>query len=86
VTGGGNDIEILREIDKENINTLITGISSRNPHSEKAHTFTQKNKINILSGTHYSTEKFVCIAMVDYFKKLNLPAKFVENKPVMEDL
>lgn len=86
VAGGGNDIEILKEVFKENINTFVTGITVKNLHSQKSHDFAKENKINLLGGTHYSTEKFSCIAMVDYFKKLNLPAEFIENQPVMEDM
>ncbi|MCK5081079.1 MAG: Nif3-like dinuclear metal center hexameric protein [Candidatus Moranbacteria bacterium] len=86
VAGGGNDIEILEEISKAGINTLATGVTLKNDHSEKAHEFAEKHKINILGGTHYSTEKFACISMVDYFEKLGLLAEFIEDEPMMEDL
>ncbi|MFH1183229.1 MAG: Nif3-like dinuclear metal center hexameric protein [Candidatus Moraniibacteriota bacterium] len=86
VAGGGNNIEFLKEIAKENINLLITGITAKNSHSVEAHKFAEENKINILGGTHYSTEKFACIAMCDYFKKLRLPSEFIEDEPVLEDL
>ena len=42
--------------------------------------------INVLGGTHYSTEKFACISMVDYFKKIGLSSNFIEDKPVMKDM
>lgn len=84
--GGANIPNILEEVKKEEVNTFITGISAKNDHSSKAHKFAEKNKINILGGTHYSTEKFACMAMCDYFKKLGLPAKFIEDKPILEDL
>jgi putative NIF3 family GTP cyclohydrolase 1 type 2 len=86
VAGGGNDVDILKEVAEENINTFVTGITVKNPHSQEAHDFAKKNKINILGGTHYSTEKFACLVMVDYFKKLNLPAEFIKNQPVIEDM
>jgi putative NIF3 family GTP cyclohydrolase 1 type 2 len=86
VAGGGNDVETLEEIAKTGINTFITGITAENAHSKKAHELARKYKINILGGTHYSTEKFACIKMIDYFKKIGLPANFVEDKPVMEDM
>lgn len=84
--GGGNDIQILREIAEEGVNTFITGISAKNDHSRKPHEYAEKNGINVLGGTHYSTEKFACIAMCDYFKKMNLSSNFIPDKPVMEDL
>jgi len=86
VAGGGNDIETLKEISKAGINTFITGITAKNDHSKETHEFAEKNKINILGGTHYSTERFACIAMVDYFKKLELSSEFIEDEPVMEDM
>jgi len=86
VAGGGNNMEFLEKIAKEDINVLITGITARNSHSDEAHRFAEENKINILGGTHYSTEKFACMAMCDYFKKLSLPSEFIEDEPVFEDL
>lgn len=85
--GGGNDVEVcLKEIAKEGINTFVTGITALNSHSQKAHDFDKENKINVLGGTHYSTEKFACIKMCDYFRKQGLPSEFIPDSPVMEDL
>lgn len=85
VAGGGLD-ETIEEIAQNNVNTFITGISVKNNHSKKAHEFAEKHKINILGGTHYSTEKFACTAICKYFKKLELPSEFLEDKPIMEDI
>lgn len=86
IAGGGNDTEMLQEIAKEDVNTFVTGITALNQHSQKAHDFAKQYKINILGGTHYSTEKFACMAMCDYFKKLGLESQFIEGKPGLEDL
>lgn len=86
VAGGGNDIDILQEITRAGVNTFVTGITVKNDHSQEAHNFAEKHGINILGGTHYSTEQFACRAMVDYFKALGLPSIFIEDAPVMEDL
>ncbi len=86
ITGGGNQVALLEEIAKEGVNTFATGVTVKNDHSKKAHEFAEKNKINILGGTHYSTEKFACIAICDYFKKMGLPSEFIKDKPVMEDI
>ncbi len=85
VAGGGLD-ETIEEIAQNNVNVLITGITAKNDYSRKAHEFAEKHKINILGGTHYSTEKFACISIVDYFKKIRLPSGFIDDKPVMEDM
>ncbi len=86
IAGGGNDIDMLEEIVKAGVNTFITGVAVKNEYSQKAHDFAKKHRINILGGTHYSTEKFACISMVDYFKKVGLPSKFIKGRPVMEDM
>jgi putative NIF3 family GTP cyclohydrolase 1 type 2 len=57
-----------------------------NDRSRAAHDIARENKINILGGSHYSTEKFACMAMCGYFRKQGLPSEFIEDTPVMEDL
>ena len=86
IAGGGNDVDMLKEIAKAGVNTFVTGVTVKNDHSRKAHDFAEKHKINILGGTHYSTERFACIKMCNYFKKIRLPSEFIEDKPVMEDM
>lgn len=86
IAGGGNDIEYLKQIADEGVNTFITGITAKNSHSQKAHDFAKEHKINVLGGTHYSTEKFACVAMCDYFKKLGLESEFIPGKPGIEDM
>jgi len=85
VAGGGLD-EAIKEIAQNEVNTFITGISAKNDHSKKSHEFAKKHKINILGGTHYSTEKFACIKICEYFNKLKLPSEFIEDNPVIEDM
>ena len=86
IAGGGNSVEMLEEVAKAGANTFITGITVKNKHSQKAHNYAQKHRINILGGTHYSTEKFACIAIVDYFKALGLPSEFIEGESGLEDI
>ncbi|MFX1512004.1 MAG: Nif3-like dinuclear metal center hexameric protein [Promethearchaeota archaeon] len=86
VAGGGNEIDVLKEIAEEGVNVFITGITALNDYSRKAHKFAKENRINIIGATHYSTEKFACLAMCDYFKNLGLPCEFIEDKPILEDL
>jgi putative NIF3 family GTP cyclohydrolase 1 type 2 len=86
VTGGGNDITVLKEIQKNNINTFITGVTVKNEISKTVHNFAKKHKINILGGTHYSTEKFACVKMVKFFEKIGIKSEFIEDMPMLEDL
>jgi putative NIF3 family GTP cyclohydrolase 1 type 2 len=84
--GGGNLIQVHEEIAREGVNLLITGITIRNSYTQKTHDYAREKKINILGGTHYTTEKPACQAMCDYFKKLGLPSEFIEGAPGLEDL
>jgi len=89
VAGGGNDPEILAEVAKLGINILVTGVTYPNKDYEpslQAHKIAKENKINIIGGTHYSTEKFACIKMTEYFEKLGIQSEFIEDDPDMGDL
>jgi putative NIF3 family GTP cyclohydrolase 1 type 2 len=77
---------VFREIVERKINIFVTGVTALNNYSREAHEFAKENKINIIGATHYSTEKFACIAMCDYFKKRGLPCEFIEDKPILEDM
>lgn len=86
VAGGGNMIEVLEEAVKKSADAFVTGISVKNDFSKPVHEFARKNNLNILGATHYSTEKFACIAMCNYFANLGLEAEFIEGVPLMDDL
>jgi putative NIF3 family GTP cyclohydrolase 1 type 2 len=84
--GGGNIVQIHEEISREGVNLLVTGITIRNNYTQKVHDYAREKGINILGGTHYTTEKPACQAMCDYFQKLGLPSEFIEGTPGLEDL
>ncbi len=84
--GGGNEQFALEEVLNLRINTYITGITIKNDISKKSHEFAEKNKINLIGATHYSTEKFACIAMCDYFEEHGLECEFIEDIPIIEDI
>lgn len=86
VAGGGNLVEVHDEIAREGVNLLVTGITIKTPNTQKAHDLARDKGINILGGTHYSTEKPACQAMCKYFRKLGLPSEFIEGTPGLEDL
>lgn len=84
--GGGNDVGIVEELVKRGINVLVSGISVKNDFSADVHELERKNGINLLGGTHYSSEKFACIAMCGYFNKLGLAAEFIDDVPCLYDM
>lgn len=87
--GGGNIDTVYPYLRKQGVNTYITGIASmRSGFSPaiEAHSMAEKNEINILAGTHYSTEKFACMKMVEYFSQFGIQSEFVPDMPCMEDM
>jgi len=86
VAGGGNDVEVLQHVAAEGINTLLVGITVVNAISQPAHDFAKAKGINLLGGTHYSSEKYACMAMCEYFEKLGLPCEFIPDIPCLDDL
>lgn len=86
VAGGGNQKQILEELFELGMKSLVTGLTLKNEHSKEAHKYAKEKGINLFGGTHYSTEKFACKAMCDYFEKIGVESEFVPGEPVMEDL
>ena len=86
IAGGGNEIDIIQEVIELEINTYITGVVAINDYSKNTHKFEKENRINLIGGTHYSTEKFACIALCEYFERLGLNCEFIEGQPCMADL
>lgn len=86
IAGGGNNKDFVLEMLDNNVSTLITGITCKNDHSEAVHRLEQESRLNVIGGTHYSTEKFACIAMCKYFIKLGLSSEFIEGEPILEDM
>ena len=89
VAGGGNNAEVYPYLRSQGINTFVTGVAKMTedyPPSIEAHNSAKENGINILAGTHYSTEKFACMKMVGYFTQLGLACEFVPDKPNMHDM
>jgi len=84
--GGGNTKEAVDEMIENNIRTLITGVTIINEHSRDIHEYERKQKINLLGGTHYSSEKYAPMAMCEYFADLGLPSEFVDDEPDLYDL
>jgi putative NIF3 family GTP cyclohydrolase 1 type 2 len=89
VQAGGNLPEEITEAAGLGINTFVTGVTRPNKFylpSLEFHRLAKENKMNIIGATHYSTEKFACMAMVEYFKELGLAAEFIAGEPDLNDL
>jgi putative NIF3 family GTP cyclohydrolase 1 type 2 len=84
--GGGNDMEIVSKLVEMDVKVHIVGISRHSIYSEEAHALEKTHGINLLGGTHYSSEKYACIAMCKYFERLGLEAEFIRDIPCLEDL
>ena len=87
--GGGSVGFAAKEIFELGINMYITGNTRKVPLVESItefHRIVEEKKINVIGATHYTTEKYACIAMVRYFEKLGIPAEFLEGKYYLEEL
>jgi len=85
ITGGGNDIQMLNEVNQQNINVYVTGVTNLEM-TKQAHDFAKEKKINIIGATHYSTEKFACIEMIKFFEQYGIESRFLDDIAVLEDL
>jgi len=89
VAGGGNDASVYPYLREIGITAYITGVANMRtgyPPSVEAHRAAERYGVSILAGTHYSTEKFACMAMTGYFAGLGIHGEFVPDSPCMEDL
>jgi putative NIF3 family GTP cyclohydrolase 1 type 2 len=84
--GGGNATFVVNEMLENGIQILITGVTILNDYSKEVHKLEKENGINVLGGTHYSTEKFAPIKICRYFKELGLHSEFIDDEPKLYDL
>jgi len=87
--GGGSYPFVATELAELGINLYLTGFTRPLPHFRPTmdfHRIAEENFINVVGATHYTTEKYACMAMVDYFRELGLPAEFLEGNYCLEDL
>lgn len=86
VAGGGNELSYVKKMLEDVVRVLITGISSDIDKYKAVHDFEKENKISVLGGTHYTTERFACVEICEYFENLGLKAEFIEGEPIYEDM
>ncbi|MDL2294238.1 Nif3-like dinuclear metal center hexameric protein [Ruminococcaceae bacterium OttesenSCG-928-D13] len=87
MAGGASNPDIFKELREKGINCFITGVT--NPAADwvaPMHEEARRQGVSLIGGTHYSTEKFALMAMVSYFESLGLPAEFLPEEPLLEDL
>lgn len=88
MAGGASNPDIYEYLAGKGINTLVTGVTNpvKAEWVNKIHEKAKQHRINLIGGTHHSTEKFACIAMVDFFEKMGLEAEFIDEEPDLYDL
>jgi len=90
IAAGGGCIDFVgRELSESGLNTYLTGLTKPIPSFEPSmefHRIAEESRINVVGATHYSTEKYACMAMEEYFAGLGVDAEFIEGIPYMEDL
>lgn len=82
VSGGGMIPGIIDEMHDLGINTYITGAILYNKVFKNSVDFcnkAKKDKINVIIGSHHTTEKYACLKMIDYFQQLHLPSTFIHG-------
>jgi putative NIF3 family GTP cyclohydrolase 1 type 2 len=89
VGGGGNDLDVMRELSEKGIKIYVSGLVSSfsdYPPALEFDRLAKENKINLIGASHYSSEKFACMQMVKYFETQGLAAEFIEDKPDIGDV
>jgi len=88
VAGGGADPEILRESLERGCDTFVTG--NAGTYCELEHVqevnrafrrAAEEAHVSAIDATHYGTERPPQLAMLDWFRRLGLEARFAENGP-----
>jgi len=88
VPGGGTDIRFIQKAIKLNCDTYLTGDYKNkinHPLGEEERALLEKEmkniKINLVEGSHYSTEKLVFLqGIAELFEKMKIPYEFVEQE------
>lgn len=82
VSGGGMIPKVIDEMHESGINTYITGAILTNKAFRNSQEFCRRikrEKINVIMGSHHTTEKYACIRMVEFFGRMGLQSQFIEG-------
>ncbi len=87
MTGGAKSVEAYGWLKDLGINTFLMGVSSPTAdYTVKIHAAAKEKGINIIGGTHYSTEKFAPMALCSYFRNLGVESEFIPETPIMSEI
>ena len=87
MAGGAKNTQIYEQLRDWGVNTFITGVTNPEvPWVGAIHEAAKANAVNLLGGTHYSTEKFAPMQMCRYFEAFGLPSEFLPEAPRMTEL
>ncbi|HET7044728.1 MAG TPA: Nif3-like dinuclear metal center hexameric protein [Gaiellaceae bacterium] len=88
VAGGGADPEILRESLERGCDTFVSGNAGTYCELELVREVNrafrraaEEANVSVVDATHYGTERPPQLAMLDWFRRRGLPARFAENGP-----
>ena len=88
VAGGGASVDLLEQSLARGCSTYVTGGAARRPeHSVFGPKFdafrrvAAQHDVALIDGTHYGTEKPPQLAMVEWFRRLGLDARFEADGP-----
>jgi putative NIF3 family GTP cyclohydrolase 1 type 2 len=91
VAGGGDLPEILQQIYEYGCDTLLTGTVEHRWNvpfiqegNKQFHELNRKLKINLIGGTHFGTERPAMVKTVEYFKKIGITSKYIEDDTLLK--
>ena len=79
--------DIYPLLKERGIGLFVTGITAEiRPWVRERNRIARECGVSILGGTHYSTEKFALIDMLEFFRSLGLDCAFIPDGPKLRDL
>lgn len=87
IAGGAEGTEIYGRMKEAGVNLFLTGVGSETEEwFAPSHEAAKEAGVSILSAGHYSTEQFALMDICRFFKERGLPAEFISETPLLNDL
>jgi len=90
VAGGGDMPQVLEEAARAGCDTLVTGtvehrwdIPFAQDNNHRFHELNRLHRLNLVGGTHFSTERPAMIAVTRMFSQWNVPGCFMEDETLL---